>query len=128
MTSYFELSSEKPQESKGLIGKISDDRKAPGRNFVGTRGSPEKLAETIRILGMDLRHDVTEDFRSASMKWNMDLPLGLPAKEQVELEQQKECVALTRKIENFTLQIEDTAMEEARQRLKVGSMQNGEDS
>ncbi len=30
---------------------------------------------------MDVRHDPTEDFCSAMMGWNMDLPLGLPAKE-----------------------------------------------
>ncbi len=71
-------------------------------------------------LGMDVRHDLTEYFRSATMRWNMDLPLGLPAKEQAELELQDEYVALTREIASLTLEIEDGGTaEEARERLKV---------
>jgi hypothetical protein len=69
-------------------------------------------------LDMDIRHDLTEDFRSATMKWNIDMPLELPSKEQAELEQQEEYVRLTRQIESLTLQIED-ATEESREQYKA---------
>jgi len=70
-------------------------------------------------LGMDIRHDLTEDFRSATMRWNSDLPLELPARGRAELEQQQEYVTLKRLIESLSLQINDeNTPEEARQRLR----------
>lgn len=75
-------------------------------------------------LDIDIRHDLTEDFRSATMRWNMDLPLGLPAKERAALEQEEEYVALTREIEKLTLQIEDVSTpEEVREQYKSFSSQ-----
>jgi len=70
-------------------------------------------------LGMDIRNDLTEDFRSATMKWNSDLPLELRAKEKAELEHNEQYTALTRLIERLSLQINDeNTPEEARQRLR----------
>jgi hypothetical protein len=70
-------------------------------------------------LGMDIRNDLTEDFRSATLRWNKDLPLELPAKGKAELEQNEEYVALTRLIESLYLHINDeNTPPEARQRLR----------
>jgi hypothetical protein len=41
---------------------------------------------TTSYLGIDIRNDLTEDFRSATIRWNNDLPLELPAKGKAELE------------------------------------------
>ena len=46
-------------------------------------------------LRMDAWSDLTEDFRSTTMRWNNDLPLELPAKGKAELEQNKEYVTFT---------------------------------
>jgi hypothetical protein len=87
------------------------------RHYLGAINTIDGAAS---FLDMDIRHNLTEDFHSATMRWNMDLPLGLPAKEQAELEQQEEYTELTRKIERFTLLIEDEhTTEEARKRYKV---------
>ena len=40
----------------------------------------------VSYLGMDIRNDLTEDFRSVTMRWNSDLFLELSAKGRVELE------------------------------------------
>ncbi len=71
----------------------------------------------------DIRHDLTEDFRSATTKLNIDMPLELPAKERAELEQQ-EYVRFTRQIESLTPQIEDTTGE-ARERYKAQRAEPG---
>jgi len=70
-------------------------------------------------LGMDIDHNLTEDFRSATMKWNIDVPLELPAKEQAELEQQEEYISLTQLIESLTLRIEDGDTTEAHELYKA---------
>lgn len=45
-------------------------------------------------LGMDIRRDLTEDFRSATMKWDSDLALQLPAREVDQLKQDEEYIRL----------------------------------
>lgn len=72
------------------------------------------------FLGMDLRQDLTEDFRSASMRWIMDLPLGLSAQAQAELEQQDDWMKISQNIKFLTLQIEnDETSGIAREQLKA---------
>ncbi|KAK0743500.1 hypothetical protein B0T18DRAFT_468843, partial [Schizothecium vesticola] len=86
------------------------------RNYLGTMNTVDGAAT---YLGMDIRHDLTEDFRSATMRWNSDLPLKLPASGRAELEQQKEYATLKRSIESLSLQINDeNTLEEARQQLR----------
>jgi hypothetical protein len=86
------------------------------RHYLGAMNTIDGAAS---YLDMDIRHDLTEDFRSATMRWNIDLPLELPAEEQAELEQQEEYVALTQKIESLTCQLEDSdTTEEAREQQR----------
>ncbi len=83
-------------------------------------GAMNTIDDAASYLGMDVRHDLTEDFRSATMRWNTDLPLGLSVKEQAELGLQEEYVALTRGTASLTLKVEEGGTtEEARERLKV---------
>lgn len=87
------------------------------RHYLGAMNIIDGAAS---FLDMDIRHDLTEDFRSATMRWNIDLPLGLQAKEQAELEQQEEYVALTRETERLTILIKaEHTTKEARELYKV---------
>ncbi|TLS25962.1 hypothetical protein PpBr36_06827 [Pyricularia pennisetigena] len=52
-------------------------------------------------LGMDIRRDLTEDFRSATMKWDGDLALQLPAREVNRLKQDGEYIRLTEYISSL---------------------------
>lgn len=75
---------------------------------------------TGSFLHTDVRHDLADDFRSTSMRWNPDMILTLPAEEQAELERQEEYVAITRKINHLNLKIGDEfATEEERERFKA---------
>ncbi|KAF4998781.1 hypothetical protein FDECE_11709 [Fusarium decemcellulare] len=73
------------------------------RNYLGSMNTIDGAG---CFLGMDLRQDLTEDFRSASMRWIMDLPLGLSAQAQAELEQQDDWMKISQNIKLLTLQIE----------------------
>lgn len=57
------------------------------------------------------RNDLTEDFRTATMKRNPDLQQSLPSKWKEELKGREEYVALTGQIENLKLQIKAAANE-----------------
>ncbi|KAK0723474.1 hypothetical protein B0T26DRAFT_675041 [Lasiosphaeria miniovina] len=86
------------------------------KHYLGTMNTVDGAAS---YLGMDIRNDLTEDFRSATMRWNSDLPLELSAKGREELEQNEEYATLSRLIERLYLQINDeNTPEEARQRLR----------
>ena len=69
-------------------------------------------------LGLQPRNDLTEDFRTATMKRNPDLQQSMPSKLQDELESRDEYVALTRQIEDITLQVRTTTDDAALDRLK----------
>ena len=58
-------------------------------------GTMNTVDGAASYLGMDIRNDLTKDFRSATMRWNSDLPLELPAKGRAELEQNEEYATLT---------------------------------
>ncbi|KAJ8129724.1 hypothetical protein O1611_g3906 [Lasiodiplodia mahajangana] len=54
---------------------------------------------------LDPRNNLTEDFRTATMKRNPDLEQSLPSSMKEEIENRDEYVALTGQIENLALQI-----------------------
>ena len=70
------------------------------------------------FLGMQPRNDLTEDFRTATMKRNPDLQQSLPSRMKEELENRDEYVALTRQIENLTLQIKAATNKKTVSQLK----------
>ncbi|KPM33976.1 hypothetical protein AK830_g12599 [Neonectria ditissima] len=72
------------------------------------------------FLDMDVRQDLTEDFRSASMRWIMDLPLSLSAQARTELAQQDDWMKLSQTIKDLTFQIDHEGIPEAtREQLKA---------
>jgi hypothetical protein len=71
------------------------------------------------FLGLEPRRDLTEDFRSASMRRNPDLRHSLPTKNLDELKHRQDYLALCEQIENFSVQITADITEEAREELKA---------
>ena len=69
-------------------------------------------------LGLEQRQDITQDFRSASMKRNPDLQHSLPSKELDELKQRRDFVDLCEQIENLSFQANAAVTEEARKELQ----------
>ncbi|EHA55114.1 hypothetical protein MGG_15788 [Pyricularia oryzae 70-15] len=61
------------------------------RHYLGAMNTVDGVAS---YLGMDIRRDLTEDFRSATMKWDSDLALQLPAREVDQLKQDEEYIRL----------------------------------
>ncbi|KAI6559726.1 hypothetical protein MCOR04_009790, partial [Pyricularia oryzae] len=57
-------------------------------------------------LGMDIRRNLTEDFRSATMKWDSDLALQFPAREVDQLKQDEEYIRLKEHISTFNTLID----------------------
>jgi hypothetical protein len=54
------------------------------------------------FLDLNPRQDVTKDFRSASMKRNLDLQRSLPAKMLAELEDRADYIAFSEGINNLS--------------------------
>ncbi|KIW79865.1 hypothetical protein Z517_06480 [Fonsecaea pedrosoi CBS 271.37] len=71
------------------------------------------------FLGLQPRRDLTEDFRSASMKRNPDLPQSIPSKSLDELKHRPQFVALCEQIEDLSLQLTADITEEERKALKA---------
>lgn len=69
-------------------------------------------------LGLEQRQDITQDFRSASMKRNPDLHHSLPSKDLYELKQRRDFVDLSEQIENLSLEVNAAVTEEARKELQ----------
>ncbi len=69
-------------------------------------------------LGIEPRNDLTQDFRTATMKRNPDLRQSLPSKMQEELQSRRDYVAVTQLIQNLNLQIKATVDQESLDRLK----------
>src|SRR5271156_4600944 len=69
------------------------------------------------FLGLEPRRDLTEDFRSASMRRNPDLQHSLPTKNLDELKHRQDFIALCGQIENLSVQITAAFTEEARREL-----------
>lgn len=69
-------------------------------------------------LGLQPRNDLTEEFRTATMKRNPDLQQSIPSKLQNELKSRDDYVAITRQIEDVSLQIKTATDDAARDQLK----------
>jgi hypothetical protein len=79
------------RNSKTLIGHYLDDM--------------SNVDGAATFLGLEPRQDLTEDFRSASMRRNPDLRHSLPAKNLDELKQRWDFVDLCEQIEDLSAQI-----------------------
>jgi hypothetical protein len=92
------------------------------RNYLGSMNT---IDGTGCFLGMDVRQDLTEDFRSATMRWILDLLLGLSSQAQAELGQQDDWMKLSQNIKDLTFRIEQEGISDAtREQLKVERKQS----
>ncbi|KAB5515368.1 hypothetical protein GE09DRAFT_1046046 [Coniochaeta sp. 2T2.1] len=73
---------------------------------------------TSCFLGMKLRTDLTEDFRTAKMKRNPDIGQSLPSNMREELQQRDEYVAITGEIEKLTDKIKTATDDKDLTKLK----------
>jgi molecular chaperone GrpE (heat shock protein) len=71
------------------------------------------------FLNLEPRRDLTEDFRSASMKRNPNLRHSLPTKSLGELKQRRDYINLSEQIEDLSVQVTSATTEEARKELKA---------
>jgi hypothetical protein len=70
-------------------------------------------------LGLEQRQDITQDFRSASIKRNPDIHHSLPTKELDELRQRRDFVDLSEQMENLSSQLKAAVTDEARKKLST---------
>ncbi|RSL93373.1 hypothetical protein CDV31_014729 [Fusarium ambrosium] len=70
-------------------------------------------------LGMELRSDLAEDFRSASVGRNPDLRFSLPARQAGELRKSPEYLSLTKKIYEINAEIEMATSPEVQTQLEL---------
>lgn len=82
-------------------------------------GSVSTVDGAGSYLGMELRTDLAEDFRSASVGRNPDLRFSLPAKEAEELRKSPTYLSLTKKINNINLEIETSTSPKAQTELEL---------
>ncbi|KAH6667430.1 hypothetical protein B0J14DRAFT_489712 [Halenospora varia] len=93
------------RNSKTLVGHYLDDM--------------SNVDGAAVFLGLEPRRDLTEDFRSASMKRNPDLQHSLPGKCLDELRQRRDFTDLGEQIDNLSAQITAAITEKGRQELKA---------
>tara|TARA_R110002060_G_scaffold36206_2_gene47165 strand:- start:1334 stop:2014 length:681 start_codon:yes stop_codon:yes gene_type:complete len=93
------------RNSKTLVGHYLDDM--------------SNVDGAAVFLGLEPRRDLTEDFRSASMKRNPDLQHSLPRKCLDDLRQRRDFTDLGEQIDNLSDQIMATITEKGRQELKA---------
>ncbi|KAG9244994.1 hypothetical protein BJ878DRAFT_420194 [Calycina marina] len=93
------------RNSKTLVGHYLDDM--------------SNVDGAAVFLGLEPRRDLTEDFRSASMKRSPDLQHSLPRKCLDELRQRRDFTDLGEQIDNLSAQITAAIMEKGRQELKA---------
>jgi hypothetical protein len=93
------------RNSKTLVGHYLDDM--------------SNVDGAAAFLGLEPRRDLTEDFRSASMRRNPDLRHSLPTKKLEELKHRQDFIALCQQIENLSVQITAAIPEEAGKELKA---------
>uniref|UniRef100_A0A4E9EHL3 C2H2-type domain-containing protein n=1 Tax=Gibberella zeae TaxID=5518 RepID=A0A4E9EHL3_GIBZA len=82
-------------------------------------GSVSTVDGAGSYLGMKLRTDLAEDFRSASVRRNPGLRFSLPARETEELQNSPEYLYLTRKINKINLELEDSKTLEEQTQLEI---------
>ena len=93
------------RNSKTLVGHYLDDM--------------SNVDGAAVFLGLEQRRDLTEDFRSASMRRNPDLRHSLPAKCLDELRQRRDFTDLGERINKLSPQITAAITEKERQGLKA---------
>ncbi len=93
------------RNSKTLVGHYLDDM--------------SNVDGAAAFLGVEPRRDLTEDFRSASMRRNLDLRHSLPTKNLDELKHRQGFIALCEQIENLSVEITAAIPEEVRKELKA---------
>lgn len=93
------------RNSKTLVGHYLDDM--------------SNVDGVAAFLGLEPRRDLTEDFRSASIRRNPDLRYSLPAKNLDELKQRRDFIDLCAQIEDISAQITAAITEEERKKLKT---------
>ena len=74
---------------------------------------------TAVFLGLELRRNLAEDFRSASMKRTADFPRSIPSERLDELKHRPQFVALCEQIEDLSLQLTADITEGERKELKA---------
>ncbi|KAJ4193061.1 hypothetical protein NW767_010345 [Fusarium falciforme] len=82
-------------------------------------GSISTIDGAGSYLGMELRSDLAEDFRSASVGRNPDLRFSLPARQADELRKSPEYLSLTKKIYEINAEIETTTSPEVQAQLEL---------
>ena len=70
-------------------------------------------------LGLEPRRDLTQDFRSASMRRNPDLRHSFPAKNLDQLKQRRDFTVLCEQINTLSAKIIDATLEEVRKELNL---------
>jgi hypothetical protein len=93
------------RNSKTLVGHYLDDM--------------SNVDGAAVFLGLEPRQDLTEDFRSASMRRNADLQHSLPGKCLDELRRRRDFTDLGEQIDNLSAQITAAITEKGRQELKA---------
>ncbi|EXA32207.1 hypothetical protein FOVG_16578 [Fusarium oxysporum f. sp. pisi HDV247] len=82
-------------------------------------GSISTIDGAGSFLGMELRSDLAEDFRSATMRRNPDLQFSLPARVLEDLQTSHAYASLTEKIRSINLEFNDSLSEERLANLKA---------
>ncbi|KAK0114148.1 hypothetical protein ONS95_013650 [Cadophora gregata] len=77
------------------------------------------MDSTAVFLGLEPQQDLTEDFRSTSIKRNPDLQHSLPGKCLDKLRQRQDFTDLSEQIDNLSAQITAAITEKGRQELKA---------
>ena len=90
---------------KTLVGHYLDDM--------------SNIDSAVAFLNLEPRRDLTEDFRSAFIKRNLNLRHSLLIKNRDELKQRRDYINLSEQIEDLSLQVTAAIIEEARKELKA---------
>jgi len=90
---------------KTLVGHYLDDM--------------SNIDSAVAFLNLEPRRDLTEDFRSAFIKRNLNLRHSLLIKNRDELKQRRDYINLSEQIEDLSLQVTAVTIEEARKELKA---------
>lgn len=70
-------------------------------------------------LKMRQRTDLAEDFRSATMRWNPNLPLSLSARDREELRDSADYKVVTQRIEELNVRISEAITTDEKDQLKA---------
>ncbi|KAF2008723.1 hypothetical protein BU24DRAFT_475285, partial [Aaosphaeria arxii CBS 175.79] len=85
-----------------------------GRHYLDSMSNVDGAAT---YLDLQARHDVTKDFRSATMQRKYRLPLSLPKSKQNDLESRSDYQALTEKSQALVVEIEKAENDDKRREI-----------